>query len=125
MQQQLRRLFVISVLAGLVTLLGIVLLTAKRSYMSLTTQNQYIASQIEEEGATIILSQTLSLLDGDRIVLSHKPYTHLAKTGDREIQWNGELYFLEKWQDRSKQPVRVWQTFVSPFGTSVNAFSAA
>lgn len=99
----------------LAVLLGALLQTAKRSYELVTVQNQYIADQIEEEGATIIVNKTLNFLTGDRIVFGHKPHTHLVRyTQGRETLRDGELFFLDKWQDHSPQPIRVWQMFARP-----------
>lgn len=103
----------------LAILLGIVLVTAKRSYELVTAQNQYISLQIEKESATIIVNHFLNYLTGDRIVFGHKPHTHLVRyTQGRETLRDGELFFLDKWQDHSPQPIRAFQSFVrpSPFG---------
>ncbi len=119
MKRQLQRVSILSALVILAVLLGFLLLTAKRSYDLVSAQNQYIASQIEEEGATIIVNHFLNFLPGDRIVFGHKPYTHLVRYAQgRETLRDGELFFLDKWQDRSPQPIRVFQSFVrpSPFG---------
>lgn len=115
MKRQVRRLSLISALVMLAILLGIVLVTAQRSYELVTAQNQYIASQIEEEGATIIVNHFLNFLTGDRIVFGHKPYTHLVRYAQgQETLRDGEFFFLDKWQDHSPHPIRVWQIFKSP-----------